>query len=191
MGLPLRRENLIMRNETAGVRRIIAVAVWCLVIAACTPRENPPPDVPLLGRPFNCDEPIDVLTKLPDSYVIVAGVVALPGASDILQRSPVVLEGDPNFPRAFSKMGLLLRPATTFQISVAPDSRQNALIGWGTNDPEEAVGSIAVGSCSGDTHEWLVYPGGVWTLDPACVELLIVTEQASEIVRLPLDAPCP
>ena len=180
-----------MHNETANARRIVATAVFCATVAACTSFENPLPDLPQLGKPFNCDDPIDAVAKLPDSYVIVADVVALPDASDLLQREPVRPDNDANFSRAFSKMGLLLRPASTFQIHVAPDSQQNALIEWGNVDAEEPVASIAVGSCSGDTDEWLVYPGGVWTLEPACVELVVVTAQTSEIVRLPLAAPCP
>jgi hypothetical protein len=170
--------------------RFAAVAALIVAAAACANTDGKPSALPPLGESFNCDHPIEVVAELPDSYVIVADVVALPGDGGMLQRGRVGPDNDAGSRRAFSKMGLLLRPGTTFQIHVAPDSQQNALFRWGNLGGNGPVGSIVVGSCPGDTNDWLVYAGGVWTLEPACAELVVLTAETVETLRLPLGAPC-
>lgn len=179
-----------MGTEMTTVWRFAAAAALSVAGSACATTDGEPSDLPPLGASFNCDDPIDAVEDPPGSYMTVADVVALPGTGDMLQRGRVGPDNDAGSRRSFSKMGLLLRPATTFQIHVAPDSQRNALIQWGNVDANEPVGSIAVASCPGDTNDWLVYPGGVWTLEPACVELVVLTTETAETVRLPLGAPC-
>ena len=179
-----------MVTEMTAAWRFAAAAALVFSGAACANTDTEPAHLPPLGDSFNCDDPIDVMKELPASYVTVADVVALPGAGDVLQRGHAGPDDDAGSRRAFSKVGLLLRPATTFQIHVAPDSQRNALIQWGNVDANVPVGSIAVAACPGDTNDWIVYPGGVWTLDPACVELVVLTAKGAETVRLPVGAPC-
>ena len=168
--------------------RLVATLALVAAGAACSSGDESS-DLPPLGDPFNCEDPIEVLNELPDSYSTVADVIALPGTGDILQRGRSGPDNDLESRRAFSKMGLLIRPGTMFQIHVAPDSQRNALIEWG-NVNNAPVSSISVASCPGDANQWLVYPGGVWTLDPTCVELVVLTADASETIRLPIGVPC-
>jgi len=138
------------------------------------------------GVPFNCDDAIDVVETLPDNYSAFADAMALPTDVETMQRGRSSTDG-----RRFSKMGLIIRPGTTFQIHVAPTSQGNALIHWGNagiNDPSE---SIAVESCGGDPETWIAFPGGVWTLEPACVTLLVTTEVEREQLELPISMTCP
>jgi hypothetical protein len=172
------------------MRRFMAAALWSISAVACAGNsEGQGKNLPPLGDTFNCTDPIDVLQELPDSYATVADVIALPVSGD-QGRGHTGPDNDVGSRRAFSKVGLLVRPATTFQIHVAPSSQRNALIQWGNVEANEPVSSIAVSSCPGDRNTWLVYPGGVWTLEPACVELTILTTKATETVRLAAGAEC-
>ncbi|MEQ1874335.1 MAG: hypothetical protein ABL953_11460 [Ilumatobacteraceae bacterium] len=170
------------------LRRIIAAAAFVVAGTACEGGDESS-DLTPLGAPFICDEPIDVLQEVPETYVSVADVVALPGDGEVLQRGRTGTDYDPESLYTFSKMGLLIRPGATFQIHVAPDSLGNALIEWNIED-EHLVGSIAVSSCPGDPSVWLAYPGGVWTLEPACVELIVITADATGTIRLPVGVAC-
>lgn len=167
---------------------IIAVITLSATGAACG-GDDEPTDLPPLGASFNCHDPIDVLQEIPDTYVTVADVIALPGNGDILQRGRTGTDYDPESLYTFSKMGLLLRPGATFRIDVARNSQPNALIEWSI-EGEKLVDSIAVTSCAGDANDWLVYPGGVWTLEPACVELTVITAEATGTIRLPVGVAC-
>ena len=168
--------------------QIIAVVTLGVAGTACE-GGGEPTDIAPLGALFICDDPIDVLQEVPDGYVTVADVVALPGNGDILQRGRTGTDYDPESLYTFSKMGLLLRPDATLQIHVAPDSQPNALIEWSIED-ELLVDAITVSSCPGDANDWLVHPGGVWTLEPACVELIVITAEETETIRLPVGIPC-
>lgn len=172
------------------VCRWVAATLLGISAVACTSTDADTNELPPLGDSFNCDDPIDVLQQPPDGYATVADVVAFPVTGDRPQGGRVGPDNDAGSRRAFSKMGLLVRPATTFQIHVAPRSQRNALIQWGNVDANEPVSSIAVSSCPGDRNDWLVYPGGVWTLEPACVELTILTAKATQTIRLAVGAPC-
>lgn len=146
--------------------------------------------LPPLGAPLNCDDPIDVVDSVPDEYSAFSDVVALPTGEDQLQRGRSGPDNDLESRRMFSKMGLLVRPGTTFQIHVGPASQGNALIHWGNAGTDDPVGSIAVETCAGDSDTWIVFPGGVWTLDPACVDLLVITDSDQEQLQLPIAADC-
>lgn len=38
---------------------------------------------------------------------------------------------------------------------------------------------------------WLVYAGGVWILEPGCVNLMVVTASGQAELDLPIGANCP
>ena len=175
------------------VRSLLAVSLSCAVVVSCSDSDGQtatPSGLPSLGAPFNCRAPIDVIDVLPDGYEAFADVVALPDGSDVMQGGRSGPDNDLGSRRAFSKMGLLIRPGTSFQIHVGPVSQGNALIHWGNAGNDDPVGSIAVESCSGDPDTWIVFPGGVWTLEPACVELIVLTDVAQEPISLPISTTC-
>ena len=178
-GLPARR--------VIGGWPVFAAAITLFALAACSDDEV---ERPALGAPFDCTDPIDVVDELPDAYEEYGDVVALPVA-DPLQLGRSGMDDDPGSSRRFSKFGLLIRPRSEFELHVGPNSQANALITWGNTNASKPVGSLAFGSCDGNPDTWLVYPGGVWLLEPSCTELVVVTADSSVVVRVPVEAECP
>lgn len=162
------------------------------MVGACS-EENPSVELGALGAPFNCDDPIDsVVGSPPAGYQTSVGVVALPDGDEQLQRGRTGMDNDADSRRRFSKMGLglLVRPGSSFELHVGPRSQGNALIHWGNAGTDDPVGSLSI-DCDGDPERWLVYPGGVWTLEPECVQLLIRIADDTDEINLPIDTTCP
>lgn len=42
----------------------------------------------------------------------------------------------------------------------------------------------------GESGEWVVYPGGVWTTDAACISIEIITDQRTAVAQLPVGTEC-
>lgn len=94
-----------------------------------------------------------------------------------------------------------MRARQSFTISVRAESRPNAPIGWGT-DSQDPSTSIEVAGCPGicefdqpscplgESGEWVPYPGGVWTVDAACISIEIVKDEETVIAQLPIGVEC-
>lgn len=182
--------------------RLACLALFLVAVAAACSSGDDDPSLPALGSSFSCGDPIGAFDDLPDDYRSVSEVVAFPTA-DLLQRGRIGPDNDPGSARAFSKFGLVVRAGAVFQIHVAGDSQANALVHWGNTGPDDPVSSISVGGCegscdslvqpgcpAGDDWDWVVYPGGVWTLEPACVSLVVLTGSETAVVDLPVGERC-
>ena len=178
-----------MRRRANGTRRWAAGPVILLALGAVACSDDEP-ELPPLGAPFDCTDPIDVLDDVPDGYREFGGVVALP-QGDQLQLGGSGMESDVGSSRRFAKFGLLIRPQEDFQLHVGPDSQYNALIDWGNTIADRPAGSLAFSGCPGETDTWLVYPGGVWLYEPSCTDLVVITAKAAETFSLPVGAECP
>lgn len=178
-----------MRRRANGTRRWAAGPVILLALGAvaCSDDEA---ELPPLGAPFDCTDPIDVLDDVPDGYREFGGVVALP-QGDQLQLGGSGMESDVGSSRRFAKFGLLIRPQEDFQLHVGPESQYNALIDWGNTVADRPAGSLAFSGCPGEPDTWLVYPGGVWLYEPSCTDLVVITAKAAETFSLPVGAECP
>jgi hypothetical protein len=119
-----------------------------------------------------CVDPIDETDDLPEGYRSTLDVVALPETTTH-QRGRF----DPDSGFTFSKMGLLVRTGASFHIEVATRSLDNALIRWDNTGSIDPASPLRLQNCQG-SRTWLVYPGGVWTIEPACVTLLVLTDTA-------------
>lgn len=173
-----------------------------LVMAACSaPNAEAALARPLLGAPLSCDDPIAAFDDLPEDFSAVSGVVAFP-TDPLLGRGRAGPDNDPESARRFSKFGLFVRAGAVFEIHVAGESQANALLHWGNVGPSDPVSSIAVDSCQGscdpiqpactggEERKWIVFPGGVWTLEPACTSLVVVTDGKRTQVKLPIGEAC-
>lgn len=184
--------------------RLVGLALLLAVVGAgCTSADDASePGLPTLGAPFSCGEPIDAFDDLPEGYRAVGEVVAFP-TEELLQRGRTGPDNDPGSARSFSKLGLVVRAGAVFQIHVAGDSQANALLHWGNTGPNDPVSSIAVPGCEGtcdslvqpgcpdgEDRDWVVYPGGLWTLEPACVSLIVLTGAERAVVDLPAGERC-
>lgn len=87
-------------------------------------------------------------------------------------------------------------------MSIAEASQPNALMGW-NHGLAAPVLAIEIPGCSGtcgtefqpscplgEAGEWIAYPGGMWTIEPACIEIQIATENRTTIAELPIGAEC-
>jgi len=201
-GTSERKRSAALPSRRDDARRLVLVAglAFALVLAGCG---SGPPSLgtPLrpLGFKLPCG-PIDVVDRLPPSYAAVDDVVAFPTYEN-LQRGRSGPDNDLGSSRSFSKFGLLVKSGSVFQLHVAGEDQANALIYWGNVAPTDPVSSIRVDGCVAscesqpdcpgeENAEWGVYPGGVWTLEPACITLLVLTEQETGEVRLPVGESC-
>jgi hypothetical protein len=146
---------------------------------------------------FDCANPIAILHEPPEGWLPVFDVIALPG-EPILQRGRF----DDELGRSFSKFGLVIRADQALTLIIAKVSRPNALMGWndGLGSPVEA---IEIAGCSGtcltdyqpncplgESGNWVAYPGGVWTIDAACIEIEIETADQAATAELPIGVEC-
>ncbi|NOX31634.1 MAG: hypothetical protein GXP35_16550 [Actinobacteria bacterium] len=179
-------------------RALLVTLVAALGVIGCADSDaGQPEDLTSSVAPFQCADPIDIMDKPPDGWIRVADAVALPAARS-LQRGRY----DDELGRSFSKFGLVMRADRAFSIRVAIESQPNALIGWGTDSREPAT-SISVSGCPGRCEvswqpncplgalgEWVVYPGGIWTIEPACIKLEITVGAETVTTQLPIGEEC-
>lgn len=174
---------------------LIPVVVLALSAVACS--DSAAPDKDRSFRVFDCANPIDILDEPPDDWTPILDVIALPG-DRVLQRGRF----DDEIGRSFSKFGLVIRADRAFSLSVAEASQPNALMGWNTGS-DVPVTSIDItgysGVCEtdsqpncplGETGEWVAYPGGVWTIDPARIAVEIAVDEQTTTVELPIGVAC-
>lgn len=181
-----------MQSHTRCVLGLVVLMVSS--IAACSDPTVPPEDEALPPLIFDCTNPIEILDA--PRWPTLLDVIALP-TDAVLQRGRF----DDDLRRRFSKFGLVIRADQALTITVAEASRPNALIGW-NNAPDKPVTTIEIGGCSGlcetdnqnctpgESGEWIAYPGGVWTTDPACIVIEIETGGRAATAELPIGVEC-
>ncbi|MGF1597930.1 MAG: hypothetical protein ACFCVK_13520 [Acidimicrobiales bacterium] len=170
----------------------LAAAALAVVAKACSEATAPAEE---LAHQFDCANPIDILHEPPDGWPAVLDVIALPD-DPVLERSRF----DDDIGRSFSKFGLVIRAGVSFTLSIAESSQPNASRGWnqGSTAPVLAIeipgcpctcASDVQPNCPlGESGEWIGYPGGVWTIDPACTEIEIATGSRTTTAKLPIGA---
>lgn len=185
------------------VRLVVISLSLFVVIAGCTTASDSTGGLTGIGAAFSCADPIDAFDDVPDDFNVVSGVVAFPPQDFVLQRGRTGPDNDLDSSRAFSKFGLLVRSGATFEIHVDGESQANALIHWGNTGPNDPVSSLSVDRCTeqcnpstqpscpdGEDLDWFVFPGGLWTLESACVRLVVLTETERSIVDLSAGTAC-
>lgn len=183
-----RHSIYVVRGRTA----FACVIVLALAAGACAtgPASNVDDEVDVRRATLDCASAIDVVQVVPDGFAVIDEVAALPiGAIHGLGRSGPD-EGGLGEMR-FAKMALLVGSNTEFSIEVSDESSTNALIAWSSATSTLPVSSLAAGPClDRGTDDWLVFAGGVWVLEPACVSLQFATSQGTTEVRLQVGAEC-
>jgi hypothetical protein len=129
----------------------------------------------------------------PSDFSIVFDRVALPtGRALQANRSG---ESDPAR-RLFAKSGLFIRRGASFDLIVPDEWRGRLTLGWGgkvgthLRVPEcRPTGTVDQPSYH-DSEVWLVYAGGYWVPEPACVSVVVRAGQAEQTVRIGVGASC-
>lgn len=96
-------------------------------------------------------------------------------------------EQDPSA-RWFAKSGLLVAPGANIMIAVPESLMGKASIGWGS--PATHAMALFISGCpAGD--RWLVFAGGFWVSDPACIPILVHTVTLHQTVMIGAGKACP
>lgn len=90
--------------------------------------------------------------------------------------------------RFFAKTGLLVAPKANLLLSVPEEWMGKASIGWGS--PATHTMALSISGCdAGD--RWLVFAGGFWVGEPACIPLLVHTVTMQRKVMIGVGKACP
>jgi len=192
------RDRDVPRQRSSRLA-VAALAVGLAgLLASCASVQRRAVDVPVS---FNCVNPVAVYDELPDGWAIYAGVAAFP-VVDVHQRGRAMsgIEGGPRL--VFSKIPIAIRADHSLGIEVSPNSGVSVRLDWGISANVPAS-SIDVRGCEGvchfdnqpecplgETGDWVVYPGGMWSAEPACVSVRVMTETEAKTVRFPLGVGC-
>lgn len=130
----------------------------------------------------------------PSDFSIVFDRVALPtGRALQANRSG---ESDPAR-GLFAKSGLYIRPGASFDLVVPDEWRGRLTLGWGGKKGTHlrVPGCAPTGTIDQPSNPesgvWLVYAGGYWVPEPACVPVVVRAGQADQTVRIGVGASCP
>jgi hypothetical protein len=123
----------------------------------------------------------------PDLSVIFSQV-ALPLRTPLQATSSG--ERDPSA-RLFAKAGLSVVSGASFDLIVPVQWASRLTIGWGS--PATRTIRVHVSGCNAaaSNRPWLVFAGGFWIAEPACVPLLVSTGDREQTVQLGLGVTCP
>ena len=113
------------------------------------------------------------------------GFIALPSEgwlpSRTLQLGRMGSEGSEFEGFRFAKFGLVVRRDRVVSLEVV-NSRAEAVLEYVHPDTPARV--LRVGPCRSDHGEWVVFAGGMWVTEPACVELVAASDDERLLVRL-------
>ena len=169
---------------------------WCsLVIAAGCSASSGKPTGSQATSPLGadatvlaCQDRAGSAARDDPANTVILDSVALP-VRDALQANR---SGEQDSRMAlFAKSGLYLRVDRAFDVAVADEWRGRVFIGWGS--PAVRAGEVRVPGCSAGspTERWLVYAGGYWLREPACISLVVKAGHRQETIRVGVGAACP
>lgn len=136
-----------------------------------------------------CSTAIASRASPPSDFTVVFNQVALP-TSNALQASASG-ESDPTA-RIFAKAALFVGSSAGPVLLSVPDSWVGRLtIGWGS--PAQRTTHLFVQGCkaSGSQERWLVFAGGFWVTEPACVPIVVRSGSQEQTVQIGVGAACP
>jgi hypothetical protein len=173
----------------------LVISVLLLTATACasTSTVSPTPSDPI--SVLGCQDVIGSEASPPSESSIILGAVALP-TGRALQANP---DSDPNA-TLFAKDGLFIRRGASFDLIVPDPWRGRLTVSWGSL--ATPTGHLRIPGCrptqrmpsSGRwavSDDWLVYPGGYFVSQAACVSVLVRAGQAEQTVRIGVGASCP
>jgi hypothetical protein len=137
---------------------------------------------------LGCNEAIASRADPTADLSVVLNQVALPTFNALqANRSG---ESDPRA-RLFAKQGLFVASGTSFVLIVPAEWEGRLTIGWGS--PPQRTTHLLVSGCkaTGSQERWLVFAGGFWVAEPACVPLLVKSAGQEQTVLIGVGAACP
>jgi hypothetical protein len=137
---------------------------------------------------LGCNDAIASKADPPADLPVVLNQVALPTVNAL--RANRSGESDPSA-RLFAKEGLFVASGASFALLVPAEWVGRLTIGWGS--PGQRTTRFYVSGCkaSGSQERWLVFAGGFWVAEPACVPLLVKSAGQEQTVLIGVGAACP
>lgn len=136
-----------------------------------------------------CQDAIFSKAQPSADLTVVSGQVALPTRKALQANASG--EAAPSS-RLFAKVGLFVASGASFEL-IVPDGWVGPIaIGWGS--PGTRTTHLKVSGCSatGSADAWLVFAGGFWVGEPACVSLLVRAAGNQDVtVHIGVGAACP
>ena len=134
-----------------------------------------------------CRDAIDSQASPGAEQMPIFNEVALP--KNVLQANRSG-DADPSA-RLFAKSGLEVASRASFTLSVPDGWMGRVSIGWG--NPAIRTMNLYVPSCgqTGLARPWLVFAGGFWVAEPACVPILVNSGTQQETVEIGIGMACP
>jgi hypothetical protein len=185
---------------------LVRSAVIVLMLAACSEHAEPATPNPaskstshategttIAEAPsdaLDCRDPIAALDAAGSEYQVIGDVVALEtseSSSNALQTD-LTNGGDPS-KRLFAKTALLVRTSARSELIVPPAWRGRLSFRWGNAAMHDPTEHLVVGPCAGDAA-WVVFPGGYFVPDPACVDLTVRTADGDHQIAVGVGVPC-
>jgi len=156
-----------------------------LLLLGCT--ADGPNSIERLTDQLICEATIGVPhdARNDEGYRWIHDAVALP-AEDIRHETG---RTDENTGLRFAKMGLLVRPGKASTITVDPDQDAEIRLLWGYGDRLAPVHRFVIPTCEGN-EDFLIYSGGLWISEPACVALTVSSGDQAVELRIPIDTDC-
>lgn len=133
-----------------------------------------------------CASSIRGLPDPPGDYRVVVQNVAVPTTSffqvgDSGKTDPAI--------RLFAKWALMVRAGAGVDLQVGPGFEDRARIGWG--GPVLPAAAVHVPACPAPSSSvWLVFAGGTWVTQPACVPLVVRSQGQEAQLLLGIGVPC-
>lgn len=157
-------------------------------LTACTPAAPAPSPEPT-ASPFDptaipCDQAIDALAGPPPGYSVLLDSVGLP----VGRKLDINVIADVS-PRRFAKQGLVVRAGTPVELRIPADWEGRAWIEWGNSSHAKNV--ITVPPCPDrGSLTWLVFAGGFFVDEPACLPIIVRTAGREETARIGVGTDC-
>jgi hypothetical protein len=168
---------------------LVLTATGCVSTSTVSP--TPTDSVSVLG----CQDVIASQPAPPSESSIILDRVALPTGR--------ALQANPNSgtnAKLFAKDGLFIRRGALFDLVVPEAWRGRLAVGWGSFS--KATSHLRIPGCRPTqrmpsssrwalTDDWLVYPGGYFVSQAACVSVLVRAGQTQQTVQIGVGASCP
>jgi hypothetical protein len=141
---------------------------------------------------LDCRNPIGSADTPRGNVTPIGGAIALQTTA----TTPAALQtdaiSDPSVPalRFWAKSPLFVRADRTAKIVVPRNQAGRVALTWGNTDHDGiASRAFRVGPCP-SASEWIVFPGGFFVTEPACIDLVVHAARDTTRVRVGVGAAC-
>jgi hypothetical protein len=139
---------------------------------------------------LDCRDPIAEMPAPDAGYEVIGDAVAIVTSRSSKAALQTREAGDANASqRLYAKNAVLVRRNTRSEFIVPTAWRNRLSFRWGNAGPQEATEHLVVGPCN-SAAEWMVFPGGYFVAENACVQFIVRAADEDHEVSVGVGAPC-